>query len=64
MTWNEWPAMETVDDKAMMKTPATKATTFVLSGAANASGNHTLYSEGCRPSIGNQVLEVTCILRM
>ena len=57
-----WPAMETDAGRAVMKTPATSATTFVYSGAADASGNHTLYFQGCRQSLGIEVLEVICML--
>ena len=45
-----------------MKTPATSVTTIVYSGAADASGNHTLYFQGCRQSLGIEVLEVICML--
>ena len=38
------------------------ATTFVESGAADASGNRTLYFQRYRPSLGNEVLEVICRL--
>ena len=37
-----WPAIETDAGRAVMKTPATLAGTFVYSGAAVASGNHTI----------------------
>ena len=57
-----WTVMQTDAGKTVMKTPATSATTFVQSGAADASSNHTLYSQGCRQSLGNKVLEVICIL--
>ena len=57
-----WPAMATDAGRAVMKTPATSATTFVYSGAADASGNQTLYSQGCRQSLGNKVIEVICKL--
>ena len=40
-----WPAMETDAGRAVMKTPATSATTFVLSGAAHTRGNQTLFPE-------------------
>ena len=53
--------METDAGRAVMKTPATSATTIVYSGAADASGNHTLYFQGCRQSLGNEVLEVICM---
>ena len=38
-----WPAMDMDADRAVMKTPATSATTFVYSGAVDASGNHTTF---------------------
>ena len=57
-----WPAMETDAGSAVMKTSAALATTFVYSGAADASGNHTLYFHGCRQSLGIEVLEVNSML--
>ena len=42
-----WPAMETDAGGAVMKTPATSATTFVYSGVADASGKHTHFIELC-----------------
>ena len=56
-----WPAIETDAGRAVMKTPATSATTFVYRDAADASGNHTLYFQGCRQSLGNEVLEGICM---
>ena len=50
--------METDAGRAVMKTPATSATTFVYSGAADASGNYTLYFQGCRISLGIEVIKV------
>ena len=46
-----WPAMETDAGRVVMNTPATSSITFVYSGAADASGNHTLYFQGCRQSL-------------
>ena len=37
-----WPAIETDAGRAVMKTPATSATTFVYRGAANPDRDHTL----------------------
>ena len=54
--------METDAGSAVMKTPATSATTFVYSGAADASGNYTLYFQGCRISLGIEVIKVICML--
>ena len=42
-----WPTMGRDVGSAVMKTPETLATTFVYKGAADASGNHTLYFQGC-----------------
>ena len=56
-----WPATETDAGSAVMKTPATLATTFVYSDAADASGNHTLYFKGCQQALGKEVLEVICM---
>ena len=56
-----WPAMETDAGRVVMNTPATSSITFVYSGAADASGNHTLYFQGCQQSLGNEVLEVNCM---
>ena len=58
------PAMETDAGRAVMKIPATSATTFVYSCAADASGNSTLYFQGCQQSLGIEVLEVICMLWM
>ena len=57
-----WPAMETDAGRAVMKTPVTSATTFVYSSVADASGNHTPYFQGCRQSLGIEVLDVICLL--
>ena len=59
---DELPGMKTDAGRAVMKTPATLAASFVLSGAVDASGNHTLFFQACRQSLGNEVLEVTCML--
>ena len=45
--FNGWmdgfPAIQTDAGTAVIKTPATKATTVVKSGAFDASGNHIFY---------------------
>ena len=55
-------ALETDTDRAAMKTPVTKDTIFVENGAANVSGSHTIYFQGCRHSLGNEVHKVICML--
>ena len=35
---------------------------LVKYGAVDASGNHTLFFQGCRLSLGYEVLEVICML--
>ena len=52
--------METEAGRAVMKIPATSATTFVYSGAADANASHTLYFQDWRQSLGIEVLEVIC----
>ena len=42
--------------KAVMKIPATSATTFVCCGAVGASDNHTPYFQGCQQSLNTEVL--------
>ena len=52
---DEWPAVETDAGRAVMKTSAIVATIFVLSGVVDDNGNHTLYFQGCRQSLGTEV---------
>ena len=40
------PTMETKTGRALMKPPASKVTAFVLTGAADALGNHILFFPG------------------
>ena len=54
-----WPPMDMDAGMALMKTPTT---TFVSSGAAEASDNHDLYFQGGQQSFGNEVLEVIFML--
>ena len=35
---------------------------FVSSSDADASGNHTLYFQGCQQSLSNELFEVICLL--
>ena len=53
-----WLAIETDVGKAVLKTSPTKATSLVLIRAADASGNHTLYIQGCRQSYSNEASHI------
>ena len=60
-SWDGWPPTETDAGRPVMKTPVTLDYTFISSGASDASGNHTLYFQGCQQSLVNKVLELICI---
>ena len=43
---DEWPAVEADAGRTVLKRPATSATNYFKSAAANASGNYTLRFQG------------------